>query len=68
MDRGAWWAAVYGVTQSRTRLSSDLSDLAAAAEARETLSWELDTESGALYLEAESLRAWESDFLKKALR
>ena len=21
MDRGAWWAAVYGVTQSRTRLS-----------------------------------------------
>ena len=25
---GAWWAAVYGVTQSRTRLS----DLAAAAE------------------------------------
>ena len=20
MDRGAWWAAVYGVTQSRTRL------------------------------------------------
>ena len=27
MDRGAWWAAVYGVAQSRTRLS----DLAAAA-------------------------------------
>ena len=26
-DRGAWWAAVYGVAQSRTRLS----DLAAAA-------------------------------------
>ena len=26
-DGGAWWAAVYGVTQSRTRLS----DLAAAA-------------------------------------
>ena len=26
-DREAWWAAVYGVTQSRTRLS----DLAAAA-------------------------------------
>ena len=21
MDRGAWWAAVHGVTQSRTRLS-----------------------------------------------
>ena len=21
MDRGAWWAAVYGVTKSRTRLS-----------------------------------------------
>ena len=21
MDRGAWWAAVYGVAQSRTRLS-----------------------------------------------
>ena len=28
-DRGAWWAAVYGVTQSRTRLSN----LAAAAAA-----------------------------------
>ena len=27
MDRGAWWAAVYGVAQSWTRLS----DLAAAA-------------------------------------
>ena len=27
MDRGAWWAAVYGVAQSRTRLS----DLAVAA-------------------------------------
>ena len=26
-DRGAWWAAIYGVAQSRTRLS----DLAAAA-------------------------------------
>ena len=26
-DRGAWWAAVYGAAQSRTRLS----DLAAAA-------------------------------------
>ena len=22
MDRGAWWAAIYGVTQSRTRLST----------------------------------------------
>ena len=21
MDRGAWWAAIYGVTQSETRLS-----------------------------------------------
>ena len=29
MDEGAWWAAVYGVAQSRTRLS----DLAAAAAA-----------------------------------
>ena len=29
MDGGAWWAAVHGVTQSRTRLS----DLAAAAAA-----------------------------------
>ena len=28
-DGGAWWAAVYGVAQSRTRLS----DLAAAAAA-----------------------------------
>ena len=27
MGRGAWWAAIYGVSQSRTRLS----DLAAAA-------------------------------------
>ena len=23
MDRGAWWAIVYGVTKSRTRLSTD---------------------------------------------
>ena len=30
MDGGAWWAAVYGVTQSRTRLS----DLAAAAASK----------------------------------
>ena len=29
MDGGAWWAAVHGVAQSRTRLS----DLAAAAAA-----------------------------------
>ena len=28
IDRGAWWAAVYGVIQSQTRLS----DLAVAAE------------------------------------
>ena len=30
MDRGAWWAAVYGVAQSRTRLkrlSSSILDL-----------------------------------------
>ena len=27
MDMGAWWAAVYGIAQSQTRLS----DLAAAA-------------------------------------
>ena len=33
MDGRAWWAAVYGVTQSRTRLS----DLAAAAAIREGL-------------------------------
>ena len=50
-DRGAWWAAVYGVAQSRTRLkrlsssSSSRSDLA-AAELRENdslcldISWE----------------------------
>ena len=25
MDRGAWWATVYGVTKSRTRLSDTLS-------------------------------------------
>ena len=29
-DRGAWWAAIYGVAQSRTRLKR-LSSLAAAA-------------------------------------
>ena len=28
-DRGAWWAAIYGVAQSRTRLSSDLAAAAA---------------------------------------
>ena len=35
-DRGAWWAAIYGVAQSRTRLerlsSSRLSDLRSASE------------------------------------
>ena len=30
-DRGAWWAAVYGVTQSRTRLKWLSSNLAAVA-------------------------------------
>ena len=25
MDRGDWWAAIYGVAQSRTRLSSSSS-------------------------------------------
>ena len=30
MGGGAWWAAVYGVAQSRTR--SDLAAVAAAAE------------------------------------
>ena len=34
-DRGAWWAAVYGVAQSRTRLN----DLAAAAAAG--LAWKI---------------------------
>ena len=32
-DGGAWWAAIYGVAQSRTRLR----DLAAAAAAAKTL-------------------------------
>ena len=41
-DRGAWWAAVYGVAQIRTRLkrlgsSSSRSDLAAAAAASSLL-------------------------------
>ena len=36
-DGGAWWAAVYGVSQSRTQLS----DLAAAAAAASTLAWEI---------------------------
>ena len=31
MDRGAWWAALYGVTQSRTRLQQ-LSTLACIGE------------------------------------
>ena len=35
-DRGAWWAAVYGVAQSRTRLS-DLAAVAAAADETELL-------------------------------
>ena len=37
MDRGAWWAAIYGVAQSQTRLS----DLAAAAVASNPLSKEI---------------------------
>ena len=27
MDRGAWWAAIYGVTQSRTRLTRPSSSI-----------------------------------------
>ena len=40
--RGAWWAAIYGVAQSRTRLS----DLAAAAAA--TLEKEMASHLGIL--------------------
>ena len=37
-SRGAWWAATYGVAQSRTRLS----DLAAAAAAAVAGLWGLE--------------------------
>ena len=36
-DGGAWWAAVYGVTQSRTRLKRLSSNLAVAAFIEKTL-------------------------------
>ena len=38
-DRGAWWAAIYGVAQSQTRLR----DLAAAAENEVTKNLLFDT-------------------------
>ena len=41
MDRGAWWAAIYGVTQSRTRLKQ----LAAAAAAGLALELRLGVQS-----------------------
>ena len=46
MDGGAWWAAIYGVTQSQTRLN----DLAAAAAIRHSypgLSWWLSGKESA---------------------
>ena len=36
-DRGAWWAAIYGVTQSRTRLKR-----LSSSSSRETLSIQVD--------------------------
>ena len=42
MDGGAWWAAVYGVTQSRTwltRLSSSSSNLTGRASHLGSMSW-----------------------------
>jgi len=37
MDRGAWWAAVYGVTQSRTQLTRLNSKLKSFCTAKETI-------------------------------
>ena len=60
-DGGAWWAAVYGVTQSRTRLkwlSSSSSSLIANLERHQTISlgWEDPLEKGkATY---SSIPAW----------
>ena len=36
MDGGAWWAAVYGVAQSRTRLNR----LSSSSRSREGENWE----------------------------
>ena len=44
-DRGAWWASVYGVAQSRTRLSDLAAAAAAAGSKNDQGSYDLDTES-----------------------
>ena len=38
-DRGAWWAALYGVTQSRTRLKRLSSSSSSIAEPTEPENW-----------------------------
>ena len=59
-DRGAWWAAVYGVTQSRTRLKR-LAE-AAAASASKIAEW-YGLQYGTAYLKVckedrSGLRRW----------
>ena len=48
MDRGAWWAAVYGVSQSRTqlkRLSSSSIQKTKIMASGPITSWEIDGET-----------------------
>ena len=47
-DRGAWWAAVYGVTQSRTRLKwlSSSSSQSCGFSSNHVWMWELDRKEG----------------------
>ena len=53
MDRGAWWAAVYGVAQSRTRLKRLSSSSSSSSSIQKTkimasgpiTSWEIDGET-----------------------
>ena len=71
-DRGAWWAAVYGVTQSRTRLKqlsssssgSMIKNLPAVQETRvQPLGWEDPLEKG--MAAHSSILAWQIPWIEE---
>ena len=59
MERGAWWAAVYGVAQSRTRLKR-LSSSSQMCGASETCIKDVNLELVRLYVNVENMKWDES--------
>ena len=57
MDRGAWWAAVYGVAQSRTRLTG-LSSSSSMLSGWGSANWPIIAEEWWLYTEGEKTKIW----------